>query len=197
MAFFDPGAHKIELVAVGASAGGLEALSRILAGLPETIALSIVVVLHLPEGRESQLAELFNRKLALAVSEARDKEAIARSHVYFAPPGYHLAIETDRIFSLSTDEPVSFSRPSIDVLMESAADTYGENLLGILLTGANCDGAAGMRAIKDKGGLTIAQDPLEAQVPVMPQAAIDCGAADYVLDLTQIHRALMLCATPA
>ena len=196
MASFDPGARKVEAVVVGASAGGVEALSRILAGLPGTIPLSIVVVLHLPEGRESQLAELFDRKLALAVSEARDKEAIARSHVYFAPPGYHLAIEADRVFSLSTDDPVNFSRPSIDVLMESAADTYGENLLGILLTGSNCDGAAGMRTIKDQGGLTIAQGPLEAHVPVMPQTAIDRGAADYVFDLTQIHRAVMSFATP-
>lgn len=195
METFEFGKRRFEAVAIGASAGGIEALLKLFQGLPAEYALPIVVVLHLPDSRDSRLAELLNQKLDVSVSEAQDKESVAASHIYIAPPGYHLAIEADRVFSLSNEEPVNFSRPSIDVLMESAADAYGEGLLGILLTGSNYDGAAGMQAIKTCGGITIAQDPREAVVATMPQAAIDRGAADHILTLDQIHRALLQCGT--
>ena len=182
--------YPIEAVVIGASAGGVDALMTLLPGLPPTFGLPIVVVLHLPEGRPSLLAHIFGLRLSLPVREAADKESIAPATVYFAPPGYHLSVEADRSFSLSCEAPVHFSRPSIDLLMESAADAYGPALAGILLTGANFDGAAGLAKIKRRGGFTVVQNPAQAQVATMPQAALRQHTPDLILDLKDIRSLL-------
>ncbi|BCG27525.1 chemotaxis protein CheB [Pseudomonas tohonis] len=189
-------AQKRDAVVVGASAGGVEALLTVFSGLPAGYGLPLVCVLHLPESRDSLLADLFGRRLALRVKEAQDKEDLRPGTLYFAPPGYHLSIESDHSFSLSREEPLHYSRPSIDVLFESAADSYQERLVGVLLTGANQDGAAGLAAIKRAGGLSIVQDPAEAQVPTMPEAALASHVPDYILPLRGI-RALLAQLDPS
>ncbi|WCD80108.1 chemotaxis protein CheB [Pseudomonas sp. TUM22785] len=185
-----------DAVVVGASAGGVEALLTVFNGLPADYALPLVCVLHLPESRDSLLADLFSRRLALRVKEAEDKESLRPGTLYFAAPGYHLSIERDRSLSFSREEPLHYSRPSIDVLFESAADCFQERLVGVLLTGANQDGAAGLAAIKQGGGLTVVQDPLEAQVPTMPEAALASHVPDHILPLRGI-RALLAQLDPA
>ncbi|WP_230124089.1 chemotaxis protein CheB [Pseudomonas sp. Bi70] len=179
-------ARKPEVVVVGASAGGVEALLGLFGGLPAGYGLPLVAVLHLPDNRESLLPDLFARRLALRVKEAQDKEVLQPGTLYFAAPGYHLCIEADRSFSYSREEPVHFSRPSIDYLFESAADAYGAKAMGILLTGANQDGAAGLYTIKQRGGVTVVQDPQEAQVATMPEAALALHQPDYLLSLRGI-----------
>ena len=183
--------QSIEAVVIGASAGGVQALLTVLADLPRSFHLPLIVVLHLPEGRDSQLAEIFQYRLPIEVREAADKETILPGTLYFAGPGYHLLVEMDRTFSLSSEEPLHYSRPSINVLMESAADAYGPALAGILLTGANEDGATGMARIKQQGGLTVVQDPTEAAVPTMPEAAIRRQAPDFILKLASIRDFLL------
>jgi len=183
--------RPIEAAVLGASAGGIDALLRMLHDLPRPWHLPLVVVLHLPEGHESHLAEIFAERLHVPVHEAADKMPLAPGHVYFAPPGYHLSIERDRRFSLSCEPPVRFSRPSIDVLMASAADAYGPALAGIVLTGANEDGAEGLQRIHLAGGITAVQDPNEAQISIMPEAAIALHSPDHVLPLREL-RALLL-----
>ena len=184
-------AMSAEAVVIGTSAGGVSALLRVLGGLPGGFGLPVMVVLHLPESRYSQVAETFQQRLALPVREAADKESIAAGTVYFAGPGYHLSVENDRSFSLSCEAPVHYSRPSIDLLMESASDAYGAGLAGILLTGANADGAAGMARIRQRGGLTVVQDPAEAQVATMPEAAIRKLKPSLILTLDGISRLLL------
>lgn len=183
--------RRIQAVVLGASAGGIEALLALLHELPLPWNLPVVIVLHLPEGHESHLAEIFTERLHLPVHEAADKMPLAPGHVYFAPPGYHLSIERDGRFSLSCEPPVHFSRPSIDVLMTSAADAYGPAVAGVLLTGANEDGAEGLRRIHLAGGITAVQDPDEAQISIMPRAALALHSPDHVLPLRGL-RALLL-----
>jgi two-component system chemotaxis response regulator CheB len=178
--------RRIEAVVIGASAGGVEALVALLPTLPEGFRLPVFCILHLPADRESRLAELFNERLPLPVREAADKEPIAPGTVYFAGSGYHLSVEQDRTFSLSCEPPVHYARPAIDVLMESAADAYGPALAGILLTGANHDGAEGMARIRARGGFTVVQDPLDAQVATMPRRAIEACEPNLVLPLAHI-----------
>ncbi|WP_040308614.1 chemotaxis protein CheB, partial [Asticcacaulis biprosthecium] len=146
-----PSATQAEAIVIGASAGGVEALSAILPRLPADYPLPVMVVIHLPPDRRSLMAKLFDAKCAMSVREADDKEPIARGTVYFAPPDYHLLVETDRRLSLSSEEPVLFSRPAIDILFETAADAYGPGLVGIILSGANEDGAAGLKAVRAAG----------------------------------------------
>jgi two-component system chemotaxis response regulator CheB len=183
--------HAVEAVVIGASAGGVHALLTLVSGLPGHFLLPIIAVLHLPKERDSRLADVFQQRLDMAVREAADKETIAPSTLYFAGSGYHLSIEADRTFSLSCEDPVNYSRPSIDVLMDSAADAYGPSLAGILLTGANFDGAAGLARIKQRGGLTAVQDPAEAQVATMPQAAIRKLKPNLILSLDGIRQLLI------
>jgi two-component system chemotaxis response regulator CheB len=183
--------HPVRAVVIGASAGGVEALLNLLTGLPANFRLPIVAVLHLPPDRDSRLAEIFQHRLPIAVREACDKESIAPATLYFAGSGYHLLVETDHSFSLSCEAPVHFSRPSIDVLMESASDAYGAALAGILLTGANYDGAAGLSRIRRQGGITVVQDPAEAQVPTMPEAAIRKLQPSFILPLSGIRNLLL------
>lgn len=181
----------VELVAIGASAGGVAALLTLLSPLPANYALPIVAVLHLLPRRQSQLGSVLAHRLALPVREAQDKEPIEPGHIYLASANYHLLVELDRTFSFSSEPPVSFARPSIDVLMDSAADAYGPALAGVLLTGANMDGAEGMAAIKSQGGLTVVQQPQDADVATMPQAAIDRCSPDHVMPLREIQQMLL------
>ncbi|WP_417660733.1 chemotaxis protein CheB [Pseudomonas sp.] len=181
----------IEALVVGASAGGVSALLTIFSGLPANFRLPIAVVIHLPDNRQSSLAEVMSKRLGLPAKEAENLEPLQAGTLYFAAPSYHLSVEADHSFSYSREEPVYFSRPSIDFLFESAADAYGSSLAGILLTGANQDGAAGLTAIKRLGGFTVVQDPQDAQVPTMPLAALALHQPDVIADLAEI-RALLV-----
>jgi two-component system, chemotaxis family, protein-glutamate methylesterase/glutaminase len=185
-----------ELIAVGASWGGLRAVGDILTALPEDFRPTVVVVQH-RRSDPADLAGLLAARTRLAVSDVDDKEPIESGRVYLAPPGYHLLIERGH-FSLSTDPPVKYARPSIDVLFESAADVYRERLIGVVLTGANEDGAAGLARIKRLGGVAIVQDPRTAERGEMPAAALSGTTADAVLPLEEIGPFLYgLTVTPA
>jgi two-component system chemotaxis response regulator CheB len=174
------------IVVIGASWGGLDALGTVLRALSPGFAAPVAVAQHRsPHFERSELADQLGRRGALPVADAEDKQPIAPGRVYLAPPDYHLLVEPGA-FSLSVDAPVLFSRPSIDVLFESAADAYGERATGVLLTGANADGAAGLARIRARGGLTIVQDPAGAAQPAMPEAAIAAGGAQRVLALDEI-----------
>jgi two-component system chemotaxis response regulator CheB len=186
-----PAGREIDAVIIGGSAGGLEAMLRIFSDLPGGYRLPLIALLHLPDNSDSRLAEVFAARLAIPVEEAFDKARIVPGTLYVAPGGYHLLVEQDFSLALSCEAPVHYSRPSIDVLMESAADAWGERLAGILLTGANDDGAEGLARIGERGGLTVVQDPAEAAIPTMPRAAIQRRAPDLVLTLDQV-RALLI-----
>ncbi len=175
-----------EAVVIGASAGALEALSIILPALPANYGLPVLVVVHLPPDKRSVLADLFQAKCRIVVCEAEDKEPISGGTAYFAPPDYHLQVETDKSLSLSDDEPVLYSRPSLDVLFESAADAYGPGLIAIVLTGASEDGAKGLRTVVDAGGTAIVQNPQGAYAVAMPKAAIAKCPSAQVMSLKEI-----------
>jgi two-component system chemotaxis response regulator CheB len=174
-----------EIVVVGTSTGGLRAVQTLLSGLPQEFPLAVVVVQHRESKTELGLCEYLNRHSNLTVSEPEDKEEIEPGRVYLAPRDYHLLIE-NRAFALSTDAPVSFARPSIDVLFESAADEYRQATIGVILTGVNQDGARGLARIKSRGGLVLVQDPQTAACREMPQAAINQTQVDRVLPLEEI-----------
>jgi two-component system chemotaxis response regulator CheB len=178
--------RDVDAIVIGTSAGGVEALSELLPALPAGLRAAVLIVLHLPRERPSLLVEIFAPKCRLPVGEAEDKQPIERGVVYFAPPDYHLLVDTGPRIALSADEPVNFSRPSIDVLFESAADVYGARLVGIILTGASQDGAVGLDAVRRAGGVTIVQQPETAQVPLMAEAALKRGPVDHVLPLDEI-----------
>lgn len=175
-----------QAIVIGASAGALEALSVILPALPADFDLPVIVVVHIPPDKRSILAELFQAKCRINVVEAEDKEPIRCGTAYFAPPDYHLLVEDNKSLALSSDEPVLFSRPSIDVLFESAADAYGSGLIAIVLTGANQDGAVGLRAVVDAGGTAIVQTPKCAFASAMPLAAIAMCPTAEILSLDAI-----------
>ncbi|MFS0827054.1 chemotaxis protein CheB [Pseudomonas phoenicis] len=184
-------------IVIGASAGGVAALFEVLGQLPLAFGIPILCVLHLPPDRPSHLASVLQRRLARPVREACDKERIVDGMIYVAGPGYHLSVEQDLSLSLSQEDPVHYSRPSIDLLFESAADAYGSDLLGIVLTGANHDGAQGLARIKQQGGRTIVQDPHDAQVGLMPQAALASHTPDHILSLSGIGQLLATLETSA
>jgi two-component system chemotaxis response regulator CheB len=175
-----------EAVVIGASAGAWEALSAILPALPAHFSLPLMIVVHMPPDRPSILAELFQTRCRIAVREAEDKEPIVGGTAYFAPPDYHLLVEADKHLSLSSDEPILYSRPSIDVLFESAADAYGPALIAVVLSGANEDGAAGIKAVADAGGTAIVQNPESAFAAAMPEAAKAACPGAQVLSLQEI-----------
>lgn len=177
---------KYEVVVVGVSAGGLEALSHIIPSLPAEFSLPIIIVQHLHESSDNYLVEYINGKSALQVKEVTDKDPILPGNVYIAPANYHLLVEEERAFSLSTEDRINWSRPSIDILFESAADVYADKVIGVILTGANDDGSMGLKKIKEHGGLTIVQDPETAQSDFMPRSAIQVVNPDYVLKLEEI-----------
>lgn len=183
---------------VGGSSGGIEALTTLLPALPPGLQAAVLVVMHMPREPRSRLLEVFKPRCALPVQEAQDKDAVRPGTVYFCPPDYHLLVDQGPRIALSVDAPVLYSRPSIDVLFESAADFYGEQLVGILLSGANEDGARGLQAIHAAGGLVIVQEPSSAPVSTMPLAAmarVDAhhvlppkGIADLIVDLHRQNR---------
>ncbi|MCL6307296.1 chemotaxis protein CheB [Pseudomonas syringae] len=181
----------VDAIVVGASAGGVEALLKIFSGLRRGFSLPILMVLHLPDDRHSQLANVFQNRLAIPVKEADDKESIVPGTLYVAPAGYHVSVESDFSLSLSQEDKVFYSRPSIDILFGSAADTYAPRLAGVLLTGANNDGANGLLQIKKYGGFTVIQDPAQAQASTMPEAGLALHSPDYLLSLNDIGRLLV------
>ena len=186
--------QQVEAVVIGASAGGVQALSALSAALPADLRVPCFVVIHLPRERPSLLPEIFSTHCKRPVEEAQDKEPVQAGTVYVAPPDYHLLLDRGPTLALSTDELVHYSRPSIDVLFESAADVYGKGLLGIILTGWNQDGADGLDAVHRAGGLTIVQNPDTAEAPVMPQAALARTPVHHILNLEEI--AALLAALP-
>lgn len=188
----DIAARRPQAIIIAGSAGGVDALLQLLPALPAGMRVPVICMLHLPANRESRLAELFAERAAVPVREAADKQPVEDGTLYFAGSGYHLSVEHDRTFSLSCEPPVHFARPAIDLLMQSAAEVFDAALVGILLTGANQDGAAGMAQIAARGGLTVVQDPAEAQVATMPQAAIDAHQPGLVLPLAAIRELLEL-----
>jgi two-component system chemotaxis response regulator CheB len=183
-------AGRVDAIVVGASAGGVDALMALLPTLSVAFRIPIVIVVHLPRDRPSLLAQIFMQKCALPVCEAADKEPVRPGTVYFAPPDYHLLIDEGPCLALSADELVNYSRPSIDVLFESAADIYRGRLLGIILSGANEDGAEGLAAVHAAGGITIVQQPDSAQVKQMVVSALNRNPGSHVLDLEGISAVL-------
>lgn len=186
---------QVDAMVIGGSSGALEALTVILPALP-TGGAPVAIVIHLPPQRPSRLVEVLGVHTALPVREAEDKEALAPGVVYVAPPGYHLLIERGGTFALSADAPVHYSRPAIDVLFESAADSYRGRLAGVVLSGANADGAEGLATIKRAGGRTAVQAPEDALARAMPEAAIARSAPDHVLRVTELASLLARIAAP-
>jgi two-component system chemotaxis response regulator CheB len=191
-----PEPAPVRAVVIGVSAGGIKALGVILPALPADFPVPVLVVIHLPPSRKSIIAELFRDKCALDVREAEDKEALSPGVVYFAPPDYHLLVETDGSISLSSEEPVMFSRPSIDVLFETAADAFGDGLIGIILTGANTDGAQGLKAVAAAGGRAVVQIPAHAYASAMPEAALQSCPEAAAMDLEEIAAYLKKAVNP-
>ncbi|MBP8000220.1 MAG: chemotaxis protein CheB [Chloroflexi bacterium] len=173
-------------IVMGVSAGGTDALRQILPVLPPEFPFPIIVVQHLHPQQDDYLAQHYDSLCALSIKEAEEKETIQPGFVYIAPANYHLLIEDDRTFSLSIDPRVNFARPSVDVLFESAADVYRALLIGVVLTGANQDGAAGLHIIQKNGGLVVVQDPATAQASAMPQAAIVATQKPHIIPLNGI-----------
>ncbi|CAA7614411.1 chemotaxis protein CheB [Magnetospirillum sp. SS-4] len=193
-----PSGHSpIAAVGIGCSAGGLDALRHILPGLPAGLPVPVVVVAHMGPSPDNPVLEAIGRHSGLPVVEAKERGKAVAGFVHVCPPDYHLLVEADHGFALSVDPKVNNSRPSIDVFLCAAAESWGSGLLAVLLTGASGDGAAGMAAVKAAGGLCIVQDPAGAHAPTMPRSAIDAGGADWVAPLDEIAGLIVsLCPPP-
>ena len=191
----DPGQGVgYDLVVVGTSWGGLAALRTLVAGLPETFLMALVLIQHRHKDSDHLLRVLLQERSALEVCEVEDKMPLEHGRIYVAPPDYHTLVEPGH-FSLSTEAPVRYSRPSIDVTFSSAADSYGHRTVGIVLTGANADGAVGLRQISDRGGMAMIQDPSTAESPTMPAAAVKAVPRARVMPLPEL--VAYLCGLPA
>jgi two-component system, chemotaxis family, protein-glutamate methylesterase/glutaminase len=177
--------NRYEVLLIGGSAGSLEVILEILPRLRDDLDLAIILVLHRKSG-ESVLVDVLRNRIPWTVMEAEEKDAIEKRNVYIAPPDYHLMIEGNKTFSLDFSEKIHYSRPSIDVTFECAAEVYGRQAIALLLSGANADGAEGLMNIKLAGGLTIVQDPAEASVSFMPQFAVGLFKADYIVTSREI-----------
>ena len=189
---------QYEAIVIGVSSGGMNALKFIFSALPAGFTSPIIIVQHVSAHSDNEWIRLLNQKSNLTIKEADEKEKIERGKVYIAPANYHLLIERDKTFSLTIDERVNFARPSIDVLFESAAEAYKNKLIGVILTGANNDGAKGIKRIKEYGGLAIIQDPETAESSTMPASAIaaclygrQAIEPDYILSLEKIVQLLI------
>jgi len=182
---------NIAAIVIGVSQGGMKALEFLLPALPNDFAQAIVIVQHRSADSGDFLSEHLNLTCNIRVKEAEEKEAIVAGTAYVAPADYHLLVETDGTLALNFDERINYTRPSIDVLFESAADCYGERLLGIVLTGNNSDGALGLKVIGDAGGITLVQEPTDAEVASMPEAAIATAQPNLVLDLAHLRQLLL------
>lgn len=180
--------RNFRAVVIGVSTGGVQALSSLLGHLPAHFPVPILIVQHIGAETGDGLARLLNRHSALRVKEADEQDELIPGTVFLAPANYHLLVEAGGTLSLSADAPVSYARPSVDVLFESAAEAFGAQLIGIILTGANFDGSRGLARIKQKGGIAIVQDPADAEAAQMPQAALAATSVDHVV---------ALCAMPA
>ena len=178
--------HTYAAIVIGVSSGGMAVLKILLQSLPAFFGLPIVIVQHIGANSGNSWITHMDKLSNLKIKEADEKERIERGTVYFAPPNYHTLIEKDETFSFTIDERVNYARPSIDVLFESAADAYKHELIGIILTGSSSDGAKGLKRIKEKGGLTIVQDPVTAESGYMPAAAIALTQVDHILPLEDI-----------
>ena len=174
-----------DIIVVGCSLGGMQALRIILNGLSDDFCIPIAVVQHRHRTSNENLPTFFRRSSDMPVVDVQDKQFIKPGTIYLAPANYHLLVEKGQ-FDLSVDDAVHHSRPSVDVLFESAADAYGPRVIGLILTGSNVDGARGAQQIKRRGGLVVVQDPKTAEAPQMPQAVIDAGAVDQILPLNEI-----------
>lgn len=181
-----------KLLIIGGSAGSLEVLMKILPGLNIMPSFAIVLVLHRRSTEDATLEELIAIKTSIPVKEVEDKTPLLPGYLYVAPSDYHLLFEKNDVLSLDISEKVNYSRPSIDVSFESAAEVYGENLVALLLSGANADGTEGLLAIKNAGGTTVVQNPESAQMPTMPQNAITYTSPDYILDVEHILKFITL-----
>lgn len=189
-----PAERNIKAVVIGCSAGGLDALRVLLGAFPAGLGVAVIVVAHTSANGDYLLPQLLAGICRLPVNEAKEREPVLSGRVYLAPPNYHLLIEPDLCFALSVDERVCFVRPAIDVLFRSAADAYRRDLVGVILTGANSDGAQGIKAVKEAGGHTLAQEPSDAYADTMPKAAIATGAVDWILPLDLLaERIIQLC----
>lgn len=189
------GSRQFGAIVLGVSTGGVDALKRLLPALPASFPLPLLVVIHLARESDDGLALLLDTYSAVRVKEADEGEPLQPGVVYFAPANYHLLVEKDKRVALSTDPPVHFARPSVDVLFESAAAAYGRALIGIVLTGAANDGAAGLARIKRAGGYTIVQDPDDAEMDSMPLSALELSQPDAVVTLAQLPELLQRLAT--
>jgi len=178
--------RNYEAVAIGTSAGGMRALERLFSQMNNNCSLAFVVVQHVSPGSDDYYIQYLNEKSNLTIKQADEKESIQKGHVYVAPPDYHLLVEEDKTLSLSIDRKINYSRPSIDLMFETAAFAYESSLIGIVLTGANKDGSMGLKKIKGSGGITIVQDPKTAEVSMMPQAAMNTVDVDYILSIDEI-----------
>ncbi|MEH2232595.1 MAG: chemotaxis protein CheB [Nostoc sp.] len=176
---------SFKIVVIGTSLGGLSALKIILGNLPADFPVPIAIVQHRHKESSNTLQDLLQESTLLKIREVEDKDEILPGYIYIAPADYHLLVEPGH-FALSTDEPVSYARPSIDVLFESAADVYTEEVIGVILTGANQDGMQGLKKIKVRGGITIVQEPATAESDIMPEAAISAITVDWILTLSNI-----------
>ena len=183
-----------DIVMVGTSWGGLAALRMLVAGLPDDLSMALAIVQHRHKDSDHLLRTLLQEQSALTVCEVEDKMPIEHGHIYVAPPDYHTLVEQG-YFSLSTEAPVRYSRPSIDVTFGTAADAYGHRTVGIVLTGANADGADGLRRISERGGLAIVQDPTTAESRTMPAAAQKAVPRARIMTLDGI--AAFLASLPA
>lgn len=182
---------KWKAVVMGLSSGGMDAMKTIFSSLPEKYGIPIVIVQHLSPRSDSRWIEILNEKYGIEIKEAEEKEKLRKGRVYIAPPNYHLLLEKGGSFSLSIDERVSYARPAIDVLFETAAEAFGEKVIGVVLTGSNHDGSAGLKKIKRCGGLTIVQNPETAFSSYMPLEAIKQVKPDYIIDLQGIIQFLI------
>jgi len=180
-----------EAIVIGTSSGGMNALKFLFSSLPVDFSIPIIIVQHISPRSDNQWIKLLNINSKLYLKEADEKEKIEHGKVYIAPPNYHLMIERNKTFSLTIDERVNYSRPSIDVLFESAAEAYKNKLIGVILTGSNNDGTNGIKRIQECGGLTIAQDPETAESSYMPASAIAINQPDYILSLEEITALLI------
>lgn len=189
-----PKRSPYQAVVLGVSAGGVSALKSLLGALPTDLPWPLLIVQHISPDSDGSLARVLEHGCALRVKEAEEREHIEAGTVYLAPANYHLMVERDGTLALSTDAAVSFARPSVDVLFESAARAFGPALIGVILTGANADGSQGLRAIKEKGGLAVVQDPADAASPSMPLAALAAVQADYVVPLARLGALLQALA---
>jgi len=178
--------NQYKAIVIGGSAGSFQGITKILSNLPDNFQLPIIMCLHRLKHVRNGFVEALSIKSIMEVTEPYDKQSVKRGKVYLAPANYHMSVELGQYFSLSTEEMVNNSRPSIDITLETCAYAYRQRLIGIILSGANKDGALGMKRIKDRGGLTIAQDPAECMIDTMPKAAMALTEIDYTLKIEEI-----------